>query len=262
MYDVFISHSSKDTATAQALCSFLESNGLKCWIAPRDVKPGHYAESIIEGISDSPVFLLLLSADSNQSSNVIHELDVAFNSAKTIIPFVLDDTELSMSFKYYLAGIHRIMGQPVPEDQFEYLRERIEIAKKESIPAAPVKTNPTTPPKAHATEKTGSLSEKSSEGRSRYDFLQNDNGELLLIIRERKGPATNPVMVIDSDSPYALLYRSPKSSALFDDITETGKSALMKAGELRVVEITDDNGVVREYKAPIRIVKDVKAMMD
>jgi TIR domain len=33
---VFISHSSKDRATADAICTHLESAGIKCWIAPRD----------------------------------------------------------------------------------------------------------------------------------------------------------------------------------------------------------------------------------
>ena len=37
---VFISHSSKGQATADAICSHLESAGIKCWIAPRDIAVG------------------------------------------------------------------------------------------------------------------------------------------------------------------------------------------------------------------------------
>jgi hypothetical protein len=37
---VFISHSSNDRATADAICAHLESAGIKCWIAPRDIEPG------------------------------------------------------------------------------------------------------------------------------------------------------------------------------------------------------------------------------
>jgi hypothetical protein len=36
-FDVFISYSTKDKATADAACAALESAGIRCWIAPRDV---------------------------------------------------------------------------------------------------------------------------------------------------------------------------------------------------------------------------------
>ena len=39
-HDVFISHSSKDKQTADAICHYLEQNGIRCWIAPRDILPG------------------------------------------------------------------------------------------------------------------------------------------------------------------------------------------------------------------------------
>jgi hypothetical protein len=37
---VFISHSSKDQQTADAIRQHLESAGLACWIAPRDIEAG------------------------------------------------------------------------------------------------------------------------------------------------------------------------------------------------------------------------------
>jgi len=100
----------------------------------------------------------------------------------------------------------------------------------------------------------------SQSDRSRYDILQNDKGEILIIIQQRKGPAENPIFVYDG-SQYALLYRSHESSVFFDDIAEGARIPLKSVGELQVVEITDDD-VVREYKAAVRIVKDVKALMD
>ena len=49
-HDVFISYSSHDKPTADAICARLESSGLRCWITPRDVLPGmEWAEAIIEG---------------------------------------------------------------------------------------------------------------------------------------------------------------------------------------------------------------------
>lgn len=96
--------------------------------------------------------------------------------------------------------------------------------------------------------------------RSRYDILQNDKGEILIIMQERKGPAENPIFVYDG-SEYALLYRSHESSVFFDDIAEGARTPLKSVGELQIVEITNDD-VVREYKAAVRMVKDVKALMD
>ncbi|MDR0948902.1 MAG: toll/interleukin-1 receptor domain-containing protein, partial [Lachnospiraceae bacterium] len=39
-YDVFISHSSVDKSIANAICHTLEANGMRCWIAPRDIPAG------------------------------------------------------------------------------------------------------------------------------------------------------------------------------------------------------------------------------
>ena len=39
-HDIFVSYSSKDKAVADAIVSALENSGLRCWVAPRDVKPG------------------------------------------------------------------------------------------------------------------------------------------------------------------------------------------------------------------------------
>jgi hypothetical protein len=51
--DVFISYASQDTAVANAIVEILEGNGLRCWIAPRDVVPGsHYADGIMSAIRD------------------------------------------------------------------------------------------------------------------------------------------------------------------------------------------------------------------
>ena len=38
-HDIFLSHSSKDKTIADAACAVLEQRGLRCWIAPRDIRP-------------------------------------------------------------------------------------------------------------------------------------------------------------------------------------------------------------------------------
>jgi len=39
-HDVFISHSVKDKAVAEAIVARLEAESVTCWVAPRDVVPG------------------------------------------------------------------------------------------------------------------------------------------------------------------------------------------------------------------------------
>jgi hypothetical protein len=52
-HDVFISHSSKDKLAADAACAVLEGEGIRCWIAPRDITPGaEWSASIIDAIGE------------------------------------------------------------------------------------------------------------------------------------------------------------------------------------------------------------------
>ena len=58
-FAAFVSHAKEDLKAAQAITAALEKRGLKCWIAPRDVRPGRtYAGEIIKGIERSRCFVL------------------------------------------------------------------------------------------------------------------------------------------------------------------------------------------------------------
>ena len=112
-HDVFISHSSKDKVTADAICHALEKNGVRCWIAPRDVRPGKtYGAEIIESIEECSIFVLLFSKNSNDSEDVKNEVHNAFSSKKTIIPCRLDDTQMDNEMKYFLSRKHWIDAYP------------------------------------------------------------------------------------------------------------------------------------------------------
>ena len=67
--DVFISYASHDAAVANAIVAALERQGIKCWIAPRDVVPGSlYADGIVRAITGAKVFALVLSKHAIASS--------------------------------------------------------------------------------------------------------------------------------------------------------------------------------------------------
>lgn len=63
MKKVFLSHSSKDAEFVMNVCNQLESNGLSCWIAPRDIEYGaNWAESIAKGLlEDTGLFVFFLA---------------------------------------------------------------------------------------------------------------------------------------------------------------------------------------------------------
>ena len=117
MADVFISHSSKDKVIADKMCEALESRGLKCWIAPRDITPGsEWAVAISDAIATIKVMVVIYSANSAASTQVPKELGLADKRNKFIIPYKIDDMELTGAFDYYLAGAHWIVANPQAED--------------------------------------------------------------------------------------------------------------------------------------------------
>ncbi|HEY0384797.1 MAG TPA: toll/interleukin-1 receptor domain-containing protein, partial [Pyrinomonadaceae bacterium] len=89
-HEIFISHSSKDVAAAGIVCAALEARGIRCWIAPRDVLPGvSYGEAIIDAINQCRFFVLIFSAHSNKSQQVLREVERAASKNIAIVPFRL-----------------------------------------------------------------------------------------------------------------------------------------------------------------------------
>lgn len=126
-HDVFISYSANDKQIADAMCSTLESKGIRCWIAPRDILPGmDWGGSIIDAIATSRVMILLLSSHSNTSSQVKREVERAVNKEVIVIPFRIEDVSLSKSLEYQLSVTHWMDALTPPiEKHLQTLAERI-----------------------------------------------------------------------------------------------------------------------------------------
>ena len=55
MHDVFISYSSKDLDITEQVRRILETNGISCWIAPRNIPSGSsYAAEIPAALALNP----------------------------------------------------------------------------------------------------------------------------------------------------------------------------------------------------------------
>ena len=103
-HDVFVSHSVKDKAVADAIVSRLEANSVTCWIAPRDVVPGaDWGESIIDAIESSRLMILIFSKSANESSQIKREVERAVNKEVYIVPFRIDDIPPTRSLEYFIS---------------------------------------------------------------------------------------------------------------------------------------------------------------
>ena len=114
-YDVFISYSHHDKATADAICAGLEQDGIRCWYAPRDISPGaDWAESIIKAIESVKVMVLIYTEQSNMSRQVLNELSNAVSTGTIVIPFRLTDLPPSKGLQYYFASVHWLDATNAP----------------------------------------------------------------------------------------------------------------------------------------------------
>jgi len=114
-HDVFISYSSKDKNVADAVCAKLENQGIRCWIAPRDVPPGQsWAASIVEALNESKVFVLVFSDGSNQSTQVVREVGEAVDNGIPVVPLRIEDVEPSKEMRYYIKSIHWLDAMTPP----------------------------------------------------------------------------------------------------------------------------------------------------
>jgi hypothetical protein len=137
---VFISYSSEDRVTAEKVCRLLERDELPCWIAPRDVVPGHdFAEQIIDAIESTRVMVLILSSNANASVFVRNEVERAISKGRVVVPVRIQDVQPSRALELFVSrsqwidawtpplaarvhllavGLHGLLGLPeIPEDE-------------------------------------------------------------------------------------------------------------------------------------------------
>jgi TolB-like protein len=101
--DVFISYASQDAATADAVVAALEGDGIKCWVAPRDVTPGtFYADEIVHAIDAAKATVLILSQNAAASPHVLREVERAASKRHPVLPLRIDKAPLPAGLEYFL----------------------------------------------------------------------------------------------------------------------------------------------------------------
>jgi hypothetical protein len=144
-HDAFISYSSHDKAVADAACAMLESRGIRCWIAPRDVTPGmDWGSEIIDAINGARVMVLVYSASANESGQIRREVERGVHKGIPIVPFRIEDVPMSKSLEYFISAQHWLDALTPPlEQHLDYLARTVTLLL--SRPGPPSETSDDTP---------------------------------------------------------------------------------------------------------------------
>jgi len=103
---LFVSYS-HCTAEVEFFVRNVESQGLSCWFAPRDLRHGAaWAGKVADAIHDACGFVLLLNADAAASEHCAREAVLAMEGGIPMWLVRLDGSPLSGSLAYCYAGLH------------------------------------------------------------------------------------------------------------------------------------------------------------
>lgn len=106
-HDVFISYASEDKTIADAVCAGLEKEGVRCWIAPRDILPSdNYDDAIVNAIASARVMVVIFSSNIFQSQFVKSEVERAFSKGLIIAPFRIENVNPTGGLELYLGRRH------------------------------------------------------------------------------------------------------------------------------------------------------------
>ena len=258
-YDVFISYSRKDFDEVSALLEVIRNviPDLSVWFDINGIESGDdFEEKIISAIEDSSYVLFALSDNSLDSQWAKAEVMYARNTGKKVIPVLLKGAQLKKWFLFKFGSIDCI--DSTNRLQMEKLCQNLSswIAEK---PQVPLKEPSASRFDALVDSFMGKKTEKSIK--SRYDVLINDKGQVMLVIMSRENDPDKPLILVSGTyDSLAILYRCKENAVYFDDMAEDAYNAIVKVEQVWVLEMSDDD-MVREYKVPVRVVRDVKVFM-
>ena len=117
---VFISYSTANQNSADALRNLFAKHGYGTWMAPYDIPPGRkYAEVINKAIKGCDCFALLLTNQSQDSIWVAKEVERAVHYRKLLIPITLENVVLNDEFEFYISTDQIVPVQTISTDSAE-----------------------------------------------------------------------------------------------------------------------------------------------
>ena len=144
LHDVFIGHAHKDKSVADAICEKLESAGVRCWIAGRDISAGEdWTAATWNAFGSSRVMVLLLSENANSAPHIQREIAHAFYTRRIIIPLRLTNTLPRRDFLFYLGNVRWFDAFDAPAEQY---LDALAASINEMMPCRTVSRDPMPPP--------------------------------------------------------------------------------------------------------------------
>ena len=113
---VFVSYSSPDVAKADAIREALETAGISCWIAPRDLSAGtQWGAGIVQAIQGCEAVVVVFSAAANNSPQVAREMELAVSNRRPLIPIRVANDMPTEDMQYFLGVSHwfNAFAQPI-----------------------------------------------------------------------------------------------------------------------------------------------------
>ena len=214
----FISYSSKNQASADAMRNLLQKKYIEIWMAPYDIPAGsEYAEVLYDALSNCSCLVLLLTDNAQNSPWVKKEVNIAISEGKTIIPVKLEDVELNRSMKLYLQD-----QQIVPVHILDEESEEIQKVLKSVI------------------AQTGLIIEEKENESMVLTIEDNLNPETII---EDESPIDRGIFNIEESTLEKTDFLSIESTDLDDEIPDT--SALFVTTHSKDFVIED--GVLKKY---------------
>src|ERR1700687_476803 len=153
---LFISHVSEDRMAAMDIVSELERRGIPCWIAPRNIAPGHpFDDEIASALERCRAMLLVFSDQCNESEYIRREVTVAGENQKIVIPLRIEDAQPRRGLRIRLSDLHWLDAFRARDQAFEELTKRFAPSWVETEPhgteersaqSAPIIARPKEPP--------------------------------------------------------------------------------------------------------------------
>jgi TPR repeat protein len=148
---LFVSHVSEDRAAALQIVDELERRGVSCWIAPRNVQPGHpFDDEIVSALDHCRAMLLIFSEHCNESEYIRREVTVAGENRKVIIPFRIEDVQPRRGLRVRLSDLHWIDGFVAREQAIDELVKRFGPSGAPTVDAPPKRPAPAERPQVVA----------------------------------------------------------------------------------------------------------------
>lgn len=126
-HDVFLSYSNRDRPVVDQILAHLEAAGLRCWIAPRDIRPGlDWAEAIVHAIRACRVMVLVSSSHALRSPRIQREVACAVDAGVAILPLRIEHVPPTEAFDDVIGPSQWLDAFPPPiEDRLVQLTRAV-----------------------------------------------------------------------------------------------------------------------------------------